>query len=48
MDSEIEQLPDREVLLKLASHPAWMRLRFLVYELSKLPTRMCHCDEHRK
>jgi len=36
MASQIEQLADREGFLKLASHPAWMHVRFPVYELPKL------------
>jgi type IV secretory pathway TraG/TraD family ATPase VirD4 len=34
--SEIEQLSDRAGYLKLASHPAWMKLQFPLYELPKI------------
>ncbi|MGH8322546.1 MAG: type IV secretion system DNA-binding domain-containing protein [Steroidobacteraceae bacterium] len=36
LPSEIEQLPDRAGFLKLASHPAWMRVSFPVYELPQV------------
>jgi type IV secretory pathway TraG/TraD family ATPase VirD4 len=36
MAAEIEQLPDRAGYLKLASDPAWMRVRFPLYELPKV------------
>jgi hypothetical protein len=36
MAAEIEQLADREGFLKLASHPAWMKVRFPFYELPKV------------
>ena len=31
LPSEIEQLPDLQGYLKLASHPAWMKVQFPVY-----------------
>jgi len=34
--SQIEQLPDRAGYLKVASQPAWMKVRFPVYELPKI------------
>jgi hypothetical protein len=36
MAAEIEQLPDRAGFLKFASQPAWMKVKFPVYELPKV------------
>ncbi len=36
MASQIEQLPDRAGFLKIASQPAWMQVRFPVYDLPKV------------
>jgi len=36
LPSEIEQLPDRAGFLKFASQPAWMKVRFPLYELPKV------------
>jgi Type IV secretion-system coupling protein DNA-binding domain len=36
MASQIEQLPDRAGYLKFASHPAWMKMQFPIYDLPKI------------